>query len=149
MNDARLANGSFPLKIGEQEFAATMLSDKDKGDLTGYIQSKYIEVAKNVGRESEDGQELLKFALSTAVNITWGTKEGVEIIFTDEGLLRLGWQMIRKRHLGLSFKDFSELAKVSLANSITNIIEVYNFVHKSEDAPMGNDKSSTTQAVGQ
>lgn len=136
-DDLRLADGAFPIKIGEQEYQCSMLTDRDYADLTGWIQSRYIETARNVDRESlitdgSDDRDLLKFALATATKITWGTVEGAEILSSTEGMLRLGWQMTRKRHPRLEYKEFRKTMESTeiRIQALEQIHTAYNQLHK-------------------
>lgn len=144
MSDPRLADGSFPVTIGNNEFLMSMLTDKDEADLTGYIQAKYIEIARNIDKELQDDDgEILKFALATAVKVTWMTRAGMEIINTNDGALRLGWQMMRKRHPGLSFKDFKDIiGKDNIDEMISKIGTAYSHLHSLNGKENGRESGS-------
>lgn len=142
-NDPRFVDGSFPFKMNGKEFSASILTDRDIADLTGYIQSKYLEIAKSVSRAD------YKFALASLPSITWSTQEGVEIIGTVEGTMRVGWQMIRKRHPDVSFEEFLALLPKELndkhVEALNAIVEAYEFLHradKGDGVPAGTGKSS-------
>jgi hypothetical protein len=140
-NDPRFVDGAFPFKLYGQEFSASMLTDRDYADLTGYIQSKYLEMAKVLGRSE------YKFAIAALSSITWFTQEGMEIIGTNEGTMRVGWQMIRKRHPDVDFEDFlSHLPKeiVPRDEALSAVVDAYNILHRVDkgDAPTGAGKSS-------
>lgn len=141
-NDPRFVDGSYPFRLNGTEFSASMLTDRDYADLTGYIQSKYLELAKRVGRAE------YRFAIAALPGITWFTPEGMELIGTNEGTARVGWQMIRKRHPDISFEDFIDhLPKQpgkEQDEALEAIVEAYNILHRVDkgDAPAGAGKSS-------
>lgn len=112
--ESKLVDSFTPFQIGDQEFKAHILTDKDFGDLNQYIKCKYIEnVKKNTETLDEDDQkEFRAIALEEVNEIVWGTKFGHLIIFQRlDGLLHLGHQMIRKAHPNLLFRDFELIAK--------------------------------------
>jgi hypothetical protein len=137
MNQYAISGASFPMHISAQEFAACSLTDKDYTEIDGYIQSKILEVAR-VGLSAlsvTERAELLQASIKAAASSGWGTQEGMKIINTVEGSLRLGWQMLRKKHPRLSFAEFSELAHKDLPNNLLEIDKcfvVLNIEEKSE-----------------
>lgn len=143
-NDPRFVNGGFPFKVNGQEFAASAFSDRDYADLTGYIQAKYLEQAKRIGKDA------YKFAIAAIGNITWGTNEGFEIIGTNEGTMRVGWQLIRQRHPSIDFEDFKshfpEKGTPELDDALNNVVEAFNFVHRAEKKDVPADASSKSPA---
>lgn len=138
-NDPRFVNGSFPFKLNGKEFSASMLTDRDIADLTGYIQAKYLETARNSGRE------VYRFAIASVEKVTWYTTEGMELIGTNEGTMRVGWQMIKQRHPDITFDEFLALLPKERNQRdavLEKVVETYNYLHRAGDAPTGAGKSS-------
>ena len=149
--DHRLSDAGWPMKIGDQEYKACMLTDRDYGDLSRYIQSVYLDnafAAADLNEDSERQFQLRKFALSEVSNVGWNTLEGVRIMATKIGILHIGHQMIRKRHSNITFPVFRVEAEKDIVRSLTEINLVdkqLNYV-KQEDGESGgtsteNDKS--------
>lgn len=133
--DTRLVDGSFPMKIGEVTYNASMLTDRDYGDIDNWIKSMYIALATNASKmlgETEK-KELRVLALGTAISMTWGTDEGLEIMTSLSGLLKLGHQMCRKRHPQLTYEQFEKEAYKNLNDSLDQINIAYGIVHSIVD----------------
>lgn len=154
--DSKLFDSSWPMTIGNVEYSASIFTDRDYGDLDNWIRATYIsnsfKSAEQLEKsdDSEDiskGFEIRKFTLGEAPNVGWRTFEGINIMGTKEGILRIGWQMIRKRHPQVQFKDFKLEAEKDIIKSMTDINLVdkqLNYVKK-DSSPGGadaeNDKS--------
>lgn len=125
--DSKLFDSGYPIKIGGEEFTASMLTDRDFGDIDNYIKAQYVNTAYMAAENLSvaERKELTTIALNNAANITWESREGNDLIFSREGIIRLGWQMCRKRHPNLPFKVFYELAHKNLAESIFQIEAAY------------------------
>lgn len=126
MNEYALSGAAYPLKINGKEFSAHSLSDLDYSELDAFIQSKVIDLARDnlVGYTAEERGELLQAAIKAAASVGWGTPEGVRIMRTTEGALRLGWQMI-KRESRITFSEFSKLAHGdSHGDLVSSLLEV-------------------------
>lgn len=139
MNRHALTGASYPMKLGAVEFAVYSLNDKDYIELDSYIQSKVIEVARNQldGLSSSDRAELLQAAIKAAASTGWGTPEGVKVINTTEGVIRLGWQMAKRDKPRLSFEEFSQIVHGKSKEEFTkNLIEIdtcYIILHGDSD----------------
>jgi len=122
--DNKLSDAGYPIQIGDQEYTASMLTDRDYGDLDQYIQSVFIRMGCNAAELLDDEskkRELKSLALKDATQIGWGTSEGINIIATVDGILHLGFQMIRKRHAKILFSEFKQQALKNLSASINEI----------------------------
>lgn len=152
--DSKLADSSYPLKIGDEEYQASMLTDKDYGSLDNYIKAAYIENAFVVAESLVDENrkdEIKRFAMSQSTNVGWFTHEGINIMATQDGLLHLGFQMLRKQHQTLKFSEFKQqvfkhkdtlhvsLMNITLADKQLNYIKTEE--GESRGTPTENDKS--------
>lgn len=125
MDDSKIADPSWPLKIGDEEYQATMLTDKAYGSLDNYIKATYIENAfkrANAISDEKTKDEIKQFALSQSVHVGWYTHEGINIMSTQEGVLHLGFHMCLKRHPTLKYSDFVKEAQKSFLPAIENIL---------------------------
>lgn len=149
--DSKLADSSYPLKIGDEEYQASMFTDKDYGSLDNYIKAAYVENAfKTAGLLDDEGRkdEIKRFAMSQSANVGWFTHEGINIMATQDGLLHLGFQMLRKLHPTLKFSEFKVEAMKSIHTASMNIVLAdrhLNYIKTEEGESRGtlteNDKS--------
>lgn len=147
--DAKLFDSGYPLKIGGNEFVASILTDKDYGDLTHYMRSVFISIANRAARDFEnedERKELLAIAMKESLTIGWGTEDGFNIISSEDGVLHLGFQMLRKRHKGLTFKQFEELARKDLPDSIQQIQSVYSALNSVKEDDSGGSSTENTKS---
>lgn len=116
-----LTKATWPLVIAGKEFAASPLTDKDYEELDNYIQSRVIEVARASlsSLSTQERSEMLQAAIKAAASSGWGTTEGGKIMRTVEGMLRLGWQMIRSTRI--SYEDFCKLARKDTETTLASV----------------------------
>lgn len=157
----QLFDSAFPIKIGKQkiEFQTSMLTDRDYGDLDLYLKARYIELIRNTATNLSDEarKEVMSVAVNNSLKIGWATDEGIELIFREDGLLHLGYQMIRKRHgEKVSFNKFEALCRgkknqdgqsEDLKDSIEQILTAWRYFNKMLEDVGGssteNDKSGS------
>lgn len=112
--DSKLSDGAYPMNIGDCTYLASMLCDRDYADLDNYIKSVFIANAVNASshiEKIEDKIDIRKIALREAVFVGWNTPERIGIMSTPDGIIHLGYQLIRKRHPNISLNDFVEEVK--------------------------------------
>lgn len=147
--EQQLYNSGWPIKIGQEEYTASVLTDQDYGDLNNYLQARYVQLAKGIARSMDDDarREIISIALKDAMRITWGTEEGNEILWTEDGILHLGYQMIRRRHPNVPFSKFKahyDSDKVAASDEIFGAHMKLNLKQKEEgDAQTGQNKSNS------
>jgi len=146
-NDAKLFDAAIEFNVGEEVFYASLFTDRDFGDLDQWIKSKYINMAYDAAdlaietasneRERTTAlsrrKEMIESAHLSATNIGWGTDEGWNLIVTNEGMIRLGFQFCRKRHPILKFKEFDKEARKDLKKTIIEIDKVYGRFYTKKD----------------
>lgn len=155
--DTALVDAAYPISVGKITLETSKLTDRDFGDLSLWIKSKFIANAVNVGNllDPISKQEVISVALKDAMDIGWGTPAGMNLISTDEGFIRLSFQMCRKRHPMLTLAQFEKIVAkdVDAKNAWFPLMYVaYQFHHPSqedsgEEGDMGgsstvNDKSN-------
>lgn len=147
MNKYALTGASFPMHINDKEFAACSLSDKDYVELDGYIQSKVLEVVRPSldALTAVERNEVLQAAVKAAASSGWGTPEGMRIINTQEGMLRLGWQMLRKKQPGLSFEGFKSLADKDIIKNLLEIDKCFSVLNLDDEVEkIGNSEEGSS-----
>lgn len=133
-----LFNGSYPMKIGNEEFKASRLTDKDYADLDGYIKARYVADAQKAALLlGPEGREIVKLAMAEVHNseteVAWGTEIGGNILSSQDGVLHLGYQMILRRHPNVSFKQFEKEAHKDLIGSVRAIDDAFGHFYPSRD----------------
>lgn len=108
--DSKLTDSAFPITIGEKLYQASMLTDRDYGDLQEWAQSAFIKKAINAVKkeDSEYRKEVIAVALKESHAIEYGTELYLSLIWSEEGRIYSCWVMLRKRHPKLSFEEFRE-----------------------------------------
>lgn len=153
----QLVEPSLEIKIGTETYAASMFSDRDWSELNGYIKSQYLRGVRNACLEldKDEAEDILSAATLTLPKVAFGTRVGSEIIWADDGsgLLRLGYQFIKKKHPNIEYSRFERTAKgkdkTVFSASIIEIAYCYNHFYpqkkKQEEGVGGasaeNDKS--------
>ena len=143
-----LTDAAFPIKINGKEYFASMLSDRDYGDLTQYIRAVIIRIARDSAKDFDEvtRAEIYNAALKAAASSGWGTMEGARIISTQEGSTMLGWVLIRKRHPKVSKEAFDRECSVDLAEAIGQIDLAFTQLHilpYADEVNSENKESST------
>lgn len=134
--DTKLFDSSFPMQIGDKEYQASMLTDRDYGDLDNFIKSFYVDIAYRAAENytPQKRKELVTIALNESINVDWESDVGNSIICSREGMLRVGWQMCLKRHPALTFKEFRDEAYKNIASAIMKIDNTWGmFLPAKED----------------
>ena len=150
MSDQKLADGAYPIRVGNREYLACTLTDRDYADLVGYCQHCYVQTAVNASKEMNgDSSELLRFAIASASKITWASRECSEIIGTEDGTLRIGWQMLRKRHPQLGFDEFKEIVKKDEEEFYQQIALAHKILHPIEERKedVGGSSTENTKSI--
>lgn len=152
-HDSRLADSSLPMSIGGTEYNCSMLTDKDRGDLQEWVRSRYIQLAmkSSKGLEQGDRDELVRIAISGAMNISLASKEAIDILFSTNdnaiGILRLGYQHILKRHPRVSFEVFCRNARKNLEDSCEAIMAMFTYFNteETEETEEGDEGGSPSE----
>lgn len=152
MEDNALFDSKLPIKIGGQELRCSYLTDRDYGDLDHYIKARYVQLAFKVANSGhlseEDQKEYKSIAVSNSLKIGWGTKEGIEIVWSEDGILHIGFQFIRKEHSAkFNFATFEKICRgkdnSELLNSIEQILIAWQFFNPEEEKKEDIGGSST------
>lgn len=126
--ESRLFDSGYPMRIGDAEYTASSLCDKDYGDLDNYIKATYVAIAESasVDLPPDRRKELITIALSNSLAVGWDTEEGDKILYSGLGILRIGFQMIRKRHPTVQYKEFHAQASKNMIEAVRQIETVYS-----------------------
>lgn len=101
MSDSVLTSARRPIRLGDREFLASPLTDRDIAELDEWIQEHFIDLARRSLKPStsEADRELtMRVAMREAMSLTWLSGQGARIMGTVDGLSRLLWQMIHHSH---------------------------------------------------
>lgn len=135
--DSALFDSAIPMQIGNQQYMASMFTDKDYGDLDNYIRSSFIQMGVEAAEKLKNGMadKLISITLTKATEVGWMTVEGINIISTVDGICQLGFQSIRKRHPEVKYSEFRAEFDSNRAKACQNINladRQLNFVKKKE-----------------
>ena len=134
--NANLTNATCPLILrinGEQvEYLATPLSESDYESIDLWIQSQVIAISRFAAQEGLDNgeitvdqyEELLSSAARTAISVSLYESSGAAIVYTPKGAARLAWQMTRKHHPELKYKELLPYFK-----QVENYTEVFRVLN--------------------
>lgn len=150
MTDTKLFDSAYPIKIGDVDFQASMLTDRDYGDMDLYLQSRYITMSVKATELLDNPiqrQEIIDRALSNATAVSWSSDEGRNFMQTIGAIQQLGYLMIRKRHPRVSVKDFIAEFNKNPSESMSAVSLAFRYlnVESAGDAggsSTGNDKSN-------
>jgi len=141
MDLAEIAGSPMPIEISGQTLSATPFKQKDFGELTNWVRHHIIKVAKDSldGMVSSERDEILQSAIRAAASSTWNTRNGRDILTSVEGLVYVGWMLVREKQR-LTLEKFRELVVKEDDSEITakNVLEidrvfwVLNFGHREE-----------------
>lgn len=148
--DSRLTDSSFPITISDKQYLASMLTDRDYGDLQNWAQAVFIKKAVAAVREADTAlrQEVISIALKDSNAIEYGSELYTNLIWSEEGRIFSCWVMLRKRHPKLTFEEFRERYLRDRRDSDTQFIIAYNKMNEvileaSGGASTGNTKSGS------
>lgn len=149
MSAPAMLDGGFPIKIGDIEFTTTRLSERDWEDLDGWIQAKYLHKIRNYAKQLDDEdvyKEVMDVAVTNALAIVYGTTEARKIIRTDEGIIHLGYFLIKKRHSDKwSLEKFQKhCKKIGILQACDDIL--VGWLHWYGAAEEGSDGGTSTES---
>lgn len=152
--NTKLADGSYPLQIGNIRLDASILNDRNFSDLMNYVRSKYIAMAYEAGKllKPEEARELRADAMKLAADFEWTSDETQSIIWKPEGVIQLGFRSIQKRHPRISYEEFYKMCteigdtdKEKVKNygivleNIAQVYQILNYPSKEDLQLMGTD----------
>lgn len=148
MSAPAMLDGGFPIKLGDIEFTTTRLSERDWEDLDGWIQAKYLHAIRNAAKQLDDEDyyaEIISAATKNVSEVVYGTKEARKIVRTDDGILHLGYFLIRKRHGDKwSFEKFARhCKKVGIIIACGDILVGWMHWYPAEE---GSDGGTSTES---
>lgn len=149
----QISGASIPMKIGNKEYQAKTLSDKDYDELNAYCRFKFIEE----GKESVDRmrlpkdarQEMLTSMLLASSQVTFSSAEGAKIInSSNEGIARTGWQMIKANHEFISLEEFTrevigDESQGHLMSTISSIYEAFHYLNVGDNDDVSEDEGDS------
>jgi len=134
---ASLTGASAPLEIGDHEYQASPLTDKDISELDAWIQADYVKVARASLDENStkaEREETLAIAMRQAAGLSWMSGTGAKMIATVKGMARLTWQMIHRNHPKVTVAQLqSELFNPENLANAKRIFDKLNLPPEDED----------------
>lgn len=109
---AEITGAAHPLVLGGEEFHLSPLSDRDIEELNYWLQDQVIQVAVRSMSSVTDQRvrdELMDAAVRQASGLTFLSGEGAKRMRSLEGVSRVTWQGLRRRHPQLTYERVKEL----------------------------------------
>lgn len=145
---ADVTGASFPITLGGAEYHMSPLSDIDIEELNNWLRSRFIQMARDSLPENASQQQVddtLRVAMQTAHDMSWMTGAGAKQMSHPDGIARLLWQSLRKRHPDLTHAQVRALI-VSPA-TIASVMATFDHVNFS-DAMRRTTPSGSPKAKG-
>ena len=132
---------TMPLMLGEIEYTASPLKDRDYVELDRWVQAELIRVARDSceGLSPQEKAETMSLAMQTAVTVNWGDASGNNILNTIRGLARVTFQMLRDKHPEVTHESIMALMRDP--TNIENALLVFQKLNMIEDTSGGNGQS--------
>ena len=138
-----LAAASFPIQLAGEEYHLSPLSERDIEELDHWMQADLIRIARSGLTDDmtpAEREEVLGAAIREASRVQWFSADGARRMRSADGIARVLWQGLRKRHPELTYKRVREL--VVDAKTIQYAMTVFRKVNDLEK------KKETTQENG-
>lgn len=143
MNES-LTAAAFPLMLDGVEYQLTPLTDLDISELDSWVQSKMLEITTRFLNENKlnplQADALMQAAIKAAASTSWLSGEGAKFMATLDGMSRLMWTSIKKRHPKVPF--------ASIRTVLTNPVNLAAFnaiFRKVNRSTMGSEKKGPDQ----
>lgn len=109
---AEVTAAAWPIHLGDREYALSPLSDQDSEELTNWLRASFIQMARDsLPPEATQAQrdETLGIAMREARALNWFSPEGAKVVKSIDGVSRVLWQSLKKRHPELTHKQVRAL----------------------------------------
>lgn len=129
----------FPIKLGKFTYEMSPLSDSDTEAINNWLRASYIQMARDslTPKSTEaEREETLRIAMTTARKLSFMEGDGAEIISSLEGVTRVLWQSIRRKHPEVSWELFrqqvwelKDLSEAELSHDISTAMSVWKEIN--------------------
>lgn len=100
---------AFPITIGDATYEMSPLTDRDVDEINNWLRASIIKMARDSlvpGMTPAEREELLGVAMTKARQLSFMEGEGARIISSLDGVSRVVWQGLRRRHPELQWDEF-------------------------------------------
>ena len=147
----------FPIKLGAFTYEMSPLSDSDTEVINNWLRASYIQMARDslTPKSTEvEREETLRIAMTTARKLSFMEGDGAEIISSLEGVTRVLWQSIRRKHPEVSWELFrqrvwelKDLSEAELSHDISTAMSVWKEINVGKvDTRAASEKPASTGA---
>jgi hypothetical protein len=126
-----ITGASHPIELAGVEYHLSPLTDRDIEELTNWLRASFVRMAsESLTPEMTQAQrdEVLGAAMREARKIDWVSGEGARTMGTLDGISRVLWHGLRKRHPDLTYEavralitDAKTVAKASAVFKALNV----------------------------
>lgn len=146
---AEITGAPVPIWLGKEEYLLSPLTDKDIAALDNWIRARHIQIARSSFTEETtpvERTEILTIAMQQAASLTWMGPSGAKIMSTLDGVSRVVYQGLLKKHPEITHaKVMSLLFDPEVVKQATEAFKKLNLDGIREDKPKGDPKAETSQ----
>ena len=104
------------IELSDKKYTFTELTEDDIVKLDEWVQSKFINNARNSIPDdlvnTDEWDKVVALAMRESLSLTWNRQPGINLIFnTKDGLARLIWQSLRAAQPKLTHSETRDLLK--------------------------------------
>lgn len=134
-----------PIKLGGKEYLLSPLTDGDVEELNNWIRSSVIQMAHASlvpGMEKEVRDEILGAAIREARKMALYNKEGQDFMRDANGVARLLWQGLKKKHPDLTHAFVREQIMTTRVD-VSAAMEMFNEINSGSSSTGGSTQDGS------
>jgi hypothetical protein len=107
---SKLTAAPVEVNLGKIKLLMSPLTDRDMAELDEYVRAVYVRNARVSVDDVKDSDpsmwgRVMKFAMETALLLTWSRPPGSNVMGTTDGIVRLAYQGAKKHTSGLTLES--------------------------------------------
>ena len=127
---AQATGASVPVQIGEKTFMASMLSDRQWGELTLWLQARQLRIAKaaidpELNEPDHDREESRVMSLISRLDARMSMRD---IASVPDGFSYWTWQLLRKSHPAITNDEVHQMIEASPGDT-KNVYEAWKLLN--------------------
>jgi len=130
---SQISGAGMPIFLGGQEYTMHTLSDKDNDELTNWVRSSIVKMARDLIPPDADADyrdDVMRAAIAESRKVTsWMQPVCKQYLFSIEGVARIVLQTLKKAHPRLTHQKV-----ISLLQDPTSVLE-FNEKFAEQNAP--------------
>jgi hypothetical protein len=142
----QVTGATVPLIIGEYEYQASSLTDRDNDELDNWLKHYIVRTAKDLVKDEEDHafrKDFIEVAHEKSLVASFHNHIGIQIFGTSTGIARIAWQMIKKNHPKVTHEEL--IPRMREEGNIENVHQVFQELHPERFAERNGDSAKNDQ----